>query len=140
MSPRVLILPRLCLCLSRSGLLQCGGSLFRTGGSQTSNPEQRRQDNVLALLSRSADAGRPQGLVHARPAAGAALSAAGRRGAAGPVHPAALHGERGAADRHGAGSLRQAVLPGAGLLDGAAQHHAGPAQAGEKHAAGDALQ
>lgn len=105
-----------------------------------SDSGHRCADNVPALLAYSPHATRPESQVPTHPATRAALHVAGRSGAAGPLHPAPLHGERGGADLHSAGSLRQEVLPGAGLLDGAAHDHAGPAQDGEEHRAGAPFQ
>lgn len=126
--------------VSRPGLLQRGHSLFRAGGSQPSNPGHRRADNVPALLPRPANAGHPQRQVPTHPPAGAAVHAASQPGAAGALHPAALHGEGSGADLREAGSVRKEVLPGAGLLDGASHDQPGPPQDGEKQRASAALQ
>lgn len=78
--------------------------------------------------------------VSTHPAPGAAVHVAGGQQAAGPINPAALHGERGDADLHTAGSLRKTVLSGTGVLDRAAHDHARAAQDGAKHGARAALQ
>lgn len=129
--------PVFSLCSPR--LLQCGRSLSRTGSPEPSDQQLRRSYNVHSFLLHASHSGGPEQQVSTHPAAGAAVHAASRRRASGALHPAALYGERNRPDLHAAGSVRQEVLPGPDLLDGAAHDHVGPTQDGEEHRPGAAL-